>query len=444
MRALVSAALVACALATACRKSDKKVSPTAAATESGSGSGSDPWASTATAPPAAASKAGHECGAQLAQLDIKALVPADRPAAAAPKIDPASIRKDGLPTSDVKSFAGIKQSGFRVSYADSTNAVHEQFHKILQDNKMFDLAAQGLNQTIRLPTTVDIQLVDCDVVNAYYDPDSHRIIVCYDLLEYFVSMFKSSAKNDDELGTAVMGATLFSFYHETGHGLIHLLDLPATGREEDSADQIATLILIAAGDKGVAMALDGAYWFQLQQKQGDDTPFWDEHGFDGQRFYNILCLIYGSDPDKYGDFVTSGNLPKDRAAQCPDEYRKISHAWDQLLQPYLTNAGAANIDVAPSVPADETATTAPATSDHKITCEQIAQKAIALIGQEFDTQSAGLSADDKAAAAQQLAANMPSFQEQFLSQCAKEDWPDADRQCVLDADTVDAASKCGQ
>ena len=41
-------------------------------------------------------------------------------------------------------------------------------------------------------------------------------------------------------------------------------------------------------------------------------------------------------------------------------------------------------------------------------------------------------------------ANLPAFLEQFLAQCAKENWPDKDRQCVLDATSLDQASHCGQ
>ncbi len=413
MRALLCAAIVIAA----CSKSDKKQPPSAASEASSSGQS---WIARKTQPPKEAGKTGHECGTQLAQVDVKA-----PPQTTAQKIDPTTITKAGLPTQDVQGFAGVKQTGFRVSYSDSTDATHEQFHQILQSNKMFEAAAQELNQTIRLPTTVDIQLVDCDQVNAFYDPDAHRIIVCYDLLAYFVQVFKPVAKSDDELGTAVLGATLFAFYHETGHGLIHLLDLPTTGREEDDADQIATLILMSEGDDGVAMALSGAYWFQLQQQSGDDTPFWDEHGFGGQRFYNILCLIYGSDPQKYADFVSSGNLPEDRAQQCPTEYAKVKHAWERLLQPYLTNESAKEIDVAPPVPVD--------TPAHAITCEQVADKAIALIVAPLDPSQK-----------EAIEPNLPSFREQFLAQCAKEDWPDKDRQCVMDATSVDDASRCGQ
>jgi hypothetical protein len=404
-------------------------------------------------PPPGASHVGESCGPKLAKLDVKAApeaaAPGAAPAALAPaakaaKVDPSTISKAGIPTMAVKGFAGVKQTGFRVSYAESSNPLHENLHQILQENHMFELAAQGLNETIRLPTTVDIQLVDCDTINAFYDPNSHRIIVCYELLEYFLGQFKDRAANDQELGMAVLGATMFSFYHETGHGLIHLLDLPAVGREEDSVDQLATLILIAAGDDGVSMALSGAYWFQMQQASSTETPFSDEHSFDGQRFYNIMCLIYGSDPKKYAGFIANGNLPEARAEQCPEEYAKIKKSWEKLLEPYLTNGAAENIDVAPQVAADEIAAQAPAGDDHTITCQQVAEKATQLIAAEFEKQAATLNDDQKAAAATEMQSNMPSFLEQFLSQCAKENWPDKDRKCVLDADSIDAAGKCGQ
>jgi hypothetical protein len=87
------------------------------------------------------------------------------------------------------------------------------------------------------------------------------------------------------------------------------------------------------------MALAGAYWFRLQAMGNNHTtPFWDEHAFDAQRFYNIMCLIYGSNPQKYASFIGSGQLPIERAGRCPEEYSKISRAWNRLLQPYYARS----------------------------------------------------------------------------------------------------------
>ncbi len=461
LRRCLSIATCALLATAACKKKDEGA---------GKGSTSDPWGDPVAAdpagddpwdpkptnadapPPPLASRLGASAGPELSRLGTPADGPAPAaaptaPAATAP-VTVATISTEGLPTGTVRGFAGVQQTGFRVAYAPSSNPLHEQFRAVLEEHRVFELVAQGLNQTIRMPRTVDIHLVDCGVVNAFYDPSRHRIIVCYELLAYFVDIFKGNVASDDQLGQAVIGATLFGFYHELGHALIHQLELPAMGREEDSADQIATLLLMEAGDDGVGMALSGAYWFHLQQKAGNQTPFWDEHAFDGQRYYNILCLIYGADPAKYAGFVSSGNLPEARAVRCQEELTKVKSSFTRLMAPHLTNRPPDQIDYttppasAPTAP-PVVSTPTPPTRDHAITCEQVAEQAIALVAVEAEQQLGALSAEDQARAIAELQANLPAFLEQFLAQCRSEDWPDADRRCVLEAPTLERAARCG-
>jgi hypothetical protein len=468
-RCLVIGAAVVCALS-AC---DKKKEAAA-----GKGSTSDPWAAPPppedpwdpkpknadAPPPPLASKIGSGAGDEFAKL-AEAAPPPPAPSATEPAAPPAvtaaEVSAEGLPTHAVRGFAGIEQTGFRVTYASSQNSQHDQFRQVFEEHKVFELVAQGLNQTIRMPKTIDIQMVDCGVINAFYDPNRSRIIVCYELLTYFVGIFKDNVASEAQLGQAVIGATLFGFYHELGHALIHQLDLPALGREEDSADQIATLMLMEAGDDGVGMALSGAYWFNLQQKSGNETPFWDEHAFDGQRYYNILCMIYGSNPTKYAGFVESGNLPAARAGRCQEEFVKIRSSFQKLITPHLTLNKPSEIEYEQPVaepevqpPAVETVETdvfeepeepdePAATAEHAISCEQVAEKAIELIGVEAEKQLAKLPAEQQEQALEEIKANLPAFLEQFLAECAKEDWPDRDRQCVLDAATLDKAGRCG-
>jgi hypothetical protein len=407
-------------------------------------------------PPGASTQLGDKTGDAIA-----AIQPAPVPAAQT-QVDVASIALPETPKLAIKGFANVSaETGFAVTYNPSQNPGHEQWRQVLSQNHVFEKVASRLNQTVRLPTSVAIELVDCNTVNAFYDPSHKRIIVCYELLDYFVSVFKGNTKDAAELGNAVLGATMFSFYHESGHGLIHLLDLPAVGREEDSVDQLATLILIASGDDGVAMALSGAYWFQLQAKSDRKLAFWDEHGFDGQRFYNIVCLIYGSNPEKYDAFVSSGTLPKERAQRCPEEYVKIHNAWEKLLQPHLSNGAAANVSYEPAVARSEAPTpVAPPAIDpwgkvnetplppslpvagHAITCEQVATKAAELIGTEARTRARSTTPAQIEQLKSQLETQLPAVIQQLLAECARADWPDAARQCVLQATSLETASAC--
>jgi hypothetical protein len=418
----------------------------------------DPWAG----PSAGGSTFGSQTGTTLANVDDKRAKLADA------KVDPTSIAKPSEPKTDIKGYKNVSTAGFTVTYNKSENRAHEQYRKLFQTEKIFETVAANLNNTVRIPTTVVIETVDCGTINAFYDPNSNRIIVCYELLDYFVDTFKSTAKDDKQLGAAVIGALMFTFYHETGHGLIHLLDLPAVGREEDSVDQLATLTLISMGDEGVQMAESGAYWFQLQSKGTEHrTPFWDEHGFDGQRFYNIMCLIYGSNPDKYKSFTKSGDLPMERARRCPEEYVKAHHAWNKLLEPHLTNGAAVNLDVKPTVPTNEAPKTtgkdpwgdspsgdstptidskpppSDPTHDHPITCEDVADKAAQLIGAEAEARAKNMTDEERADLKTRLDAQLPAAKQQILKECSKANWSDAARKCVIDAKTLEQATKCG-
>ena len=421
----------------------------------GSGSGSatqiayDPWSG--GPPPGADTNLGAKCGPKLNKIDPWDQAPQPKDDK---KIDVAQIEPAQKDKVEIKDFGGVSTSaGFKVTYNPSRIKNHEEYRSLFENNKLFDNVAEGLNRTVRLPASVEINTVTCNTINAFYDPRTRRIIVCYELLDYFVGMFKPTAKNEEELGNAVMGATMFGFFHEVGHGLIDQLDLPAVGREEDSVDQLATLILIAGGEKGVAQALAGAYWFQLQSQSPHKTPFWDEHAFDQQRFYNIVCLIFGSDPKKYGEFVNTGTLPMERAMRCPDEYAKIKKAWEKLLQPHLTNGAALNMNYTPSVPVkeapkqtedpfDQPQAPKPTPAGEEITCEAVAIKAAELIGAEAEERARKMSRDEIEDLKKKLDIELPAALEKILAECAKANWSQESRKCVMDAKTLAQASKC--
>ena len=65
-------------------------------------------------------------------------------------------------------------------------------------------------------------------------------------------------------------------------------------------------------------------------------PFWPDRDTVGdgfsrcpapvQRFYNLLCMAYGSDPQTFGDLVDKGYLPQARAKGCRTEYGEARRA----------------------------------------------------------------------------------------------------------------------
>lgn len=147
----------------------------------------------------------------------------------------------------------------------------------------------------------------------------------------------------DEAQTAYVVSNLLSiFYHELGHALIDVAELPVFGQEEDAADTASILLIDAIYDEGSArdIALDAALGFAAEADLvGDDVPFWSEHGADMQRYFNLVCLFYGADPAQRQDFADDLGLPDERAETCPDEFDLALDSWGPVLEE-LVDAGA--------------------------------------------------------------------------------------------------------
>jgi len=200
----------------------------------------------------------------------------------------------------------------------------------------FEQIVPQLDAALQLPHDIPITFEKCDEENAFYDSETIAITMCDELVDFYAELF--SEYEGDERKDAIIGSLVSTFLHELGHALIHQFSLPAVGKEEDAVDQLATVVLVASGEVGNQLALDGAFsWVAEGDAQGEDTtPFWDEHSLNEQRFYNMMCLIYGSDPDGFSEVITDEELPAERAEQCPDEYKLISTSWNKLLAPHLS------------------------------------------------------------------------------------------------------------
>lgn len=196
---------------------------------------------------------------------------------------------------------------------------------------------QSLNEIIALPYDIYLNFDKCGEPNAFYNPEVKEITMCYEFLEDFDQAFKKISKNQAQIDDMSSNAMIVFFFHELGHCLIDVWDLPATGREEDAVDQLAMFVLLDGTPEGEDMILSAATYFAIVSdgKNNDELAFWDEHSLDQQRFYDMLCLTYGSNPTKNKHLLGKNGLPPDRAERCPAEYQRVNHSWEKLLTPYL-------------------------------------------------------------------------------------------------------------
>ncbi len=208
-----------------------------------------------------------------------------------------------------------------------------------------------MNGMFELPRQLRYAAAECGSVNAFYSPKNSAIVLCYELVASLEQQALKLAEKADPksniLGAYIASNIRFILLHETGHALIDMLELPSTGREEDAVDQMAAMmILLNPGGKEttdqIAEVLRmAAIWFQNNASVGDDTSqnmqvFADEHSLSEQRFFNLLCYMYGHNPDDYDWIVREKFLPEARAVRCPDESRKMFRAWAALLAPHFT------------------------------------------------------------------------------------------------------------
>lgn len=148
----------------------------------------------------------------------------------------------------------------------------------------------------------------------------------------------------EEVRTYILGNAMFTLYHELGHALIHELELPVLGREEDAVDNLASLLMVPEPDdeemaERVLAAAQGWLMSAASADEEEGLAFWDEHGLDMQRFYSVVCVLYGADPDRFGAFAEEAELPEYRREACEFEYAQIGNSWATLLDPHMIPDG---------------------------------------------------------------------------------------------------------
>jgi hypothetical protein len=240
--------------------------------------------------------------------------------------------------------ASADRGHMRFVYGKASNPTYQELEKIFREEAFFEGLVAEIDQAFVLARDLPVRLQECEgEVNAFYDPEDRSISLCYELLEHFLTLFAESSEAETEedfaeVGTKAIATLGFVFYHELGHALIDAYDLPATGREEDAVDQLATVLLLETweGEDSETAMTASAEWLGISAAQTEgEHNMADEHGLDEQRFYNLVCWMYGSDPDYFGDLAQGWGLPEARAVRCPEEYGKMARSWTTLLGPHM-------------------------------------------------------------------------------------------------------------
>ncbi len=146
----------------------------------------------------------------------------------------------------------------------------------------------------------------------------------------------------------VLGNIEFVLLHELAHLLIEDLQLPIIGPEEHAADYIAALALIRPerfgeprAERARRFASAAAQGFAGAWRVGQPTintlPYWDDHALTIQRFYQISCLLYGANPERFPKLPKLIGMPDGRAKKCSTEFERADRGVEWLFTNYGRN-----------------------------------------------------------------------------------------------------------
>lgn len=218
---------------------------------------------------------------------------------------------------------------------------HQDFVKIYDQLRQRQVLekVQEVFSPVKLPGDLSVKSTECGMSNAWYQRPT--LTICY---EYLADILKNLPDEGVPTGItptdAIVGQFDYVVFHEMGHALFDALNVPLFGRPEDAADQFAAYLMLRLGKEEARRLIGGAAYSYKNDIQGSKvtapvTAFADVHGAPAQRFYNLLCIAYGADPQTFGDLIEKGYLPPQRAKNCRAEYGEVNFAFQRLIRPYL-------------------------------------------------------------------------------------------------------------
>jgi len=232
-----------------------------------------------------------------------------------------------------------RTNNIRVTYVAPNDPKFRSIYDALQERRVLE-TLRTLLSALRLPRQLTLELKECGKVDAYYGEDTAT--VCYEYVELI-------QRHAPKVGTpggltradAIIGAIVDTFLHEVGHAVFDILDIPVFGREEDAADFFSAYILLKFTPEDAERLFQGVgFMMASEAKAAIEKPrsleaYAGPHGTAAQRYYNLLCMAYGSDPKVFAGVISTGGLPKDRADGCDDEFEMLERSFKKLIMPHV-------------------------------------------------------------------------------------------------------------
>jgi hypothetical protein len=192
---------------------------------------------------------------------------------------------------------------------------------------------------LRLPRKLVVRVDQCGATaRRPYQPGG-PVTVCYELLDQIEHVAaRADATARERL---IVGTFIQVLLHEVARAVFDVLQVPVWGRIEDAADNFSAFVMLQFGDNLARNTIRGSTdFFLLSEKTWTGTDFASIGSPERQRYYNYLCMAYGSDHRTF-EFLVKGTqdspppLPAQRARWCDQEYETFRMFFDLRIMPYV-------------------------------------------------------------------------------------------------------------
>ncbi|HSH44054.1 MAG TPA: DUF4344 domain-containing metallopeptidase [Arenicellales bacterium] len=174
-----------------------------------------------------------------------------------------------------------------------------------------------------------------------YDEAANETLMPYGFVFDIAARFESDDYSDTgvDIYDVVRDAYLHALMHEIAHALFVMYDLRTSGSMEKAVDALAILLLIRYYENGGDIVINAAELFVDESGAARAAPgaadFWTEHRLDRQSYTQAICLVYGSEPERYRNLRARSEFLQIRGRECVREYRRQVDAWFRVLRQFM-------------------------------------------------------------------------------------------------------------
>lgn len=180
-----------------------------------------------------------------------------------------------------------------------------------------------LNNWLMIPSAIRIIVTPDD--EPYYDPLTRTIHLglapIIEVQSNYSPRFLKSAL------TAL-------FLHELGHALVEELNIPDISNQESVADTFSGVMMLEWLDQPQQW-LESAEVMKPKTDEIAKEAIWGEHRLDLQRYYDALCLAYGSAKAPRVYRLIQEAWINDNHERCTEDYPFKIEGWLRVLDPIL-------------------------------------------------------------------------------------------------------------